>query len=207
MPISPTTCEPVRVEACRDFVIQAKGDRTFRPENVEGCLKQVDETFKKALIKAEDMVALRAKCSRVYEGRAKANEVCAIDQDCQSPLICDKGHCGPLRTVSAGANCANPGEICQSTEYCRPTSGLLVCTKRPGKDAACSEAEPCGPGLRCQNVCIEKLANGTACSRDEECAEGFCHPFPPPGTPNICAGGLSFAQFTPVCDAYFPKAP
>ena len=105
--------------------------------------------------------------------------------------------------VGAGANCANPGEICQPTEYCRTADGLSVCSARPDKGAACNGDLPCKPNLRCSETCVDKLAANAPCSADDDCLTGYCNPFPPSGAGRTCLPGLSFAPFAPTCDAYF----
>ena len=159
-------CEPIRRAACEAFVAPlASASRVFRRENAEACLAQVTETYKKNVITATDLDALADKCDRVVEGPGMSNATCDADQDCRSPLVCDKNRCGPLRMVPAGGNCANPGEVCPATEYCRADSGLAVCTGRPDKGAACSASLPCRPTLRCDGTCQDKLGANSPCGK------------------------------------------
>jgi hypothetical protein len=199
-----TECEPLRRAACQAFVAPLEGpSRVFRRDNAEACLDQLKDTYKKSLITATDLQALTAKCGRVVEGAGIANATCAVDQDCRSPLVCDKKRCGPLRVVGAGANCANPGEVCPPNEYCRPDNGLMICSARPDKGAACSVELPCKPNLRCGGTCVDKLGANAACTGDDDCLSGYCNPYPPSNGGRTCLPGLSFAPFAPSCDAYF----
>ncbi len=197
-------CEPIRRAACQAFVAPLEDpSRLFRSNNADDCLEQLRVTYKKSLITAADLQALTAKCGRVVEGAAVANTTCAVDQDCRSPLICDKKRCGPLTVVGAGRNCANPGEVCQPNEYCRPSDSLMICTARPDKGASCSLDVPCKPNLRCSGTCVEKMPVNAACVEDDDCVSGYCNPYPPPGGGRTCLAGLSFAPFAPTCEAYF----
>ena len=200
-------CEPIRRAACQAFVAPLQDpSRSYRSDNADACLSQLKETYKKSLIAATDLRALDDKCSRVVEGAGQANASCGVDQDCRSPLICDKKRCGPQRVVSPGGNCANPGEICPAAEYCHPSDGLMICSARPDKDAACSADLPCKPNLRCSGTCVDKLAANAPCATDDDCQTGYCNPYPPTGGGRTCLPGLSFAPFAPSCDAYFGPA-
>jgi hypothetical protein len=202
-------CEPIRRAACQAFVapFQDGAGRVFRSDNAEDCLEQLGETYKKSLITATDLGALRSKCARVVEGSGAANSTCTADQDCRSPLVCDKGRCGPLRVVAAGANCANPGEVCSSAEYCRAADGLSVCSARADKNAACSASLPCKPAFRCAGTCLDKVAANAPCTIDDECTTGYCNPYAPTSVGNTCLPGLSFSPFSPSCEAYFGPTP
>jgi len=200
----PAPCEQIRQAACRQFVAQAKGvDRAFRSDNVDACLQQVSKTYTKTLIKAEDLASLRATCARVFAGHAKANDACTQDVDCEASLICDRKRCGPPRMIASGGNCGNPGETCISGEYCRPADGISVCTKSKDKGAVCSAAEPCLPALRCDGTCVERVPNDGLCQADGDCQSAYCDPYPLANMARTCALGLSFARFSPSCDAYF----
>jgi hypothetical protein len=198
-------CEPIRRATCQASVAPLEdATRRFRPDNAEECLEQLEEVYKKNLITAADLDALYGKCLRVVEGSGVANARCSIDQDCRSPLVCDKSLCGPPRVVAAGANCANPGETCQPSEFCKPADGIAVCSARADKGTACSAALPCKPNLRCDgSTCVDKLAANAACAGDDDCLSGYCNPYPPTGVGRTCLPGLSFAPFAPSCEAYF----
>jgi hypothetical protein len=208
---SAAECEPIRRAACMAFVapLQDGAGRVFRSDNAEGCLEQLEETYKKSLITAADLASLRSKCDRVVEGAGVANASCGAHQDCRSPLVCDKGRCGPERVVAAGANCANPGEVCQPTEYCKTADGLSVCAARGDKNAACSATLPCKPSFRCgaAATCADKAAANAPCTIDDECATGYCNPYAPASVGNTCLPGLSFSPFSPSCEAYFGPSP
>jgi hypothetical protein len=198
-------CEPIRRAECEKFVapLMTTG-RVFRRDNAEACLEQLTATYKKNVITATDLDALGDKCSRVVEGAGQMNATCSVDQDCRSPFICDKSKCGPLRVVAAGANCANPGEVCQPNEFCRPGDGIAVCSARADRASSCRVDLPCRPNLRCGDaICVDKLGLNAACATDDECASGYCNRYPPSGMGPTCLPGLIFAPFAPTCEAYF----
>jgi hypothetical protein len=203
-------CQAIRVQKCAAVVQEAKDmGRTFRPDNVGPCLDQTRTTYSKALITAEDLRALAARCARVYEGTSEANGVCTSDPDCRSPLVCDRLRCGPRRMVTEGANCANPGETCPSTQYCRKADAFWVCTTRLTSGAVCGiqgDQIECADAFRCRGgSCVDKLALDAACVADDDCRSGYCDKYPPAGMTRTCATGLNFARFSPSCEGYFGK--
>jgi hypothetical protein len=178
--------------------------RSFRPENAGPCLDQTRTTYRADIIEAEDFQMLEAKCGRVFEGSAAANEPCVADADCKGPLICDKRRCGQLKTVTANSNCGNPGEICPTEQYCKQGDGFFSCTARNAAGATCSINGECAEGLRCRGMaCVAKLMLDAECSGDDDCLSGYCDPYPPMGRPRSCATGLNFARFSPSCDGFF----
>jgi hypothetical protein len=198
----PAACEKERADVCRAWAKATKSDvRGFRPDNVDKCLEKVTETYGLPLIKAENLKALRDVCERVFQGSRKANEACTAEEECGGSLICDKKRCAQRREVSAGGNCANPGELCPKGEFCQPMMGISVCSKRKEKGAMCTEAEPCGEALRCKDTCVERTAVNLACASDDECDSGYCSPHV-----KRCLLGLNFAAGSPSCDAFEGKA-
>jgi hypothetical protein len=123
---------------------------TFRPELLAAC--------------EADLIALGCdvtsmpspdSCERAVEGKAKLDEDCTIDQDCEGSAWCDKGmqescpgYCAPLQAEGMG---------CSASTQC--ASGLLcrgdVCTAQPSKGDACGAylaPSACPPGLVCQGA-------------------------------------------------------
>jgi hypothetical protein len=197
-------CERVRKGVCLQEAQRSRTDvRAFRPENVDACLAKVTETYSQSVITPTLMKALRMTCSRVFAGRAKQNETCMVDEDCDAPLICDKRRCGVMRMVAAGANCGNPGELCPAGEYCRQSDGFWVCTRRKESDGLCGEAEPCFETLRCRGTCVPRLPLAANCEADDDCLSGYCSPHV---SPKVCAPGLQFALGSPSCRDYFGQS-
>jgi hypothetical protein len=204
----PVECQRIRTEVCTGWVTTAKqAGRSFRRDNVEGCLEQTRTTYVKPLITASDLRALDDKCERVYEGNAAANDVCTADADCRSPMICDRNRCGMPRTVAENANCGNPGESCQAAQYCKAADGFSVCTARMTSGSVCATQIECADAFRCRGgSCIDKLMLNGVCDRDDDCLSGYCDRYVPAGVQPSCAAGLNFARFSPSCDAYFGSA-
>jgi hypothetical protein len=199
----PTTCEEVRKTACRAWVQRTKSEvRGFRPENVEACLKKVSDTYGEPLIKAEHWKALADVCQRVFQGSRRALEPCAADGECAAGLVCDKRRCAPRRDVGPGAPCANPGDTCPRTEYCKQADEIVwMCTRKLEKGRPCGVAEPCAEALRCRGTCTDRLPVSAPCAQDDDCETGYCFPYR-----GVCAAGLNFALGSPSCDAYEGKA-
>jgi hypothetical protein len=198
----PTVCQPVRKEACRVSAASYKtSGRTFNPDNTDACLKKLEDSYKGIPILPATLKAVDDACARVYGGLAKMNDSCAADFDCSGNLICDKGHCGPLKVVSSLGGCANVGERCQPDEFCTNDNAnqLYFCVKRVQQGAPCSLSHPCAEGLRCQDVCIAKIPSGGTCTVDDECAMGYCNRYISPRT---CGVGLSFSAGAPSCIAF-----
>lgn len=202
-----TTCEPIRTTACTTFLAPyAAVTRTLNSDNVKACLDQVTAVYADQKVTPAEFQMLTSKCARVMEGTAAANDACVADQDCTSPLICDKGRCGTPQTVAAGGNCANPGEICDGDQICAPSAGLYLCTPKQGSGASCSATAPCVAALRCAGTCMAKVANGGACATADDCTSGYCDLYPPAGMAATCLTGLNFAAFSPSCNAFFGAA-
>jgi hypothetical protein len=191
-------CQPVRVAACKSFLQASRSDaRMFRAANADACLEKVSATYSKTLISSDDLAMLHDVCARVLEGRGVANDVCKVDYDCERSLVCDKGRCGPRRIVSRSGNCGNPGERCMVGEYCRPTDGLWICTKKKDRGTQCSAAEPCLEAYRCTGVCEDKLELGSRCTADDDCKSAYCSP-----EMGTCGPGLAFAPGAPSCTTF-----
>jgi hypothetical protein len=198
-------CVTIRAAVCDTRVQAARNvGRSFRPDNAGPCLDQTRATYRADIIKAEDFAMLEAKCGRVFEGEANANEPCVADADCKGPMICDKRRCGTLKMVTANANCGNPGERCPTEQFCKQGDGFFSCTARLAAGAPCNVDGECAEGLRCRGMaCVPKLMLDAECSMDSDCLLNYCDPYPPAGRPRTCATGLNFARFSPSCDGYF----
>jgi hypothetical protein len=199
---NPTTCEPIRVQACRTAAMSFKmSGHQFNPSNTDACLKKLDAAFATLPIRAPILKELDDTCSRVFAGVGKMTDACLADYDCASGLICDKGRCGTLRVVPSLSGCANIGERCPTAEFCtnENPSMLFMCMARLPEGSPCSLSRPCGDGLRCRTTCVRKLPIMGACTEDEDCESGYCNEFV---SNRSCGVGLSFAPESPSCLAY-----
>lgn len=201
---APASCEPTRVVDCRTRAGLWKtgvggSTRPFLPGNAPACLDKINTTYATLPITGAALRTLQDTCARVFQGTAKVTETCAVDADCENALICDKAksRCGEKKQVTAGAGCANIGELCPVDEYCKPVSGTFLCSKRAVKGAACSAAEPCVPSQRCMGTCVDLMAVGMPCALDDECTSNYCNPYT-----KACGVGLNFADGSDSCDAY-----
>jgi hypothetical protein len=197
---NPMSCEPVRVNACREFASRVKGvGHQFNPGNTDRCLKKLEEAYRSLPIGAVMLKAVDETCARVFEGTAKVTEACAADYDCAGGLICDKNHCGVEKVVASRSGCANIGERCPAGEFCTNDSGLFLCVKRLDLGATCSLSRPCAESLRCRTSCVPRLDTQGACSEDDDCLSGYCNRYV---TNRTCGLGLTFSPESPSCIAY-----
>jgi hypothetical protein len=201
-PFNVMSCEMARKKACEDFAKDAKGGtRVYRPGNADACLKKVGEFYGKATpITAGDFELLNEICARVFQGTAKANEMCTVDHDCDGSLSCDraKGRCGARKVVASLMGCANVGEACPRGEFCTKTTDLYLCGKKRGRGMACGMTEPCAEELRCQGgLCADRLDMGAGCAGHDDCRTGYCDPYT-----HGCGVGLSFAGDSSSCKAF-----
>ena len=182
---------------------QASAGRVFLPSNAEAYLNKVNANFSKlnqgsvalGVLDYQSMIQARDK---VYRGTAAINAPCPNndDADCIDGLVCDKGYCGTAKMVSqGGAGCANIGEYCSLGYYCTEASGVYSCATKVGLGGACSAVVPCLENLRClDNVCTAQAEIGMACSVDQDCNSGFCHPYA-----GKCAKDIRFADGSAAC--------
>jgi hypothetical protein len=205
--VTETSCmaEQLSQRSQKDQDAVAKG-RTFQPSNAQSCLDQVNNVYGKlqqgtVALKASESQSLDLVCKDVYRGGRLANEACNADEDCIMGLICDAskgtptGRCGAKTEVSAGAGCANIGEVCPTGSYCGNSAGIFVCQPKMDLAMPCSATVPCIESLRCAGgLCLAQLALGEACTADQDCATGFCEPYE-----KLCAGDLRFAHGTLAC--------
>jgi len=196
---NPMACEPVRGTACRDLANSSKSAmRMYVPANAPDCLDEVARVYgKKSLIPPADLARLDDACARVFQGMAKSGEMCKVDFDCAGSLVCDKERCANRKQVGSGEGCSDPGEYCPAGEHCKKANSFSMCVKRVGRGSACSEAEPCLEGFRCQGTCVDKLALGATCAHSAECGSDYCNPYG-----RICGAGLNFAFESASCRAY-----
>lgn len=105
----------------------------------------------------------------VFEGRRELGDGCFTDEECRGPAICDRwdcpnnqvcctGTCIETRELGVGDTCPLPGErdalrsACEETAWCSPDDP--------------DEGEPT------TGTCLERMDNGQACTRHDECLDG-----------------------------------
>lgn len=166
-------CQASRSQACQQEVasVSPASGRAFKPANAKLCIEETKKAFS-ALMSAAVWTSLRQVCARAFEGMVAINEACAGDLDCTNGLVCDKGVCGTLKVVAAGAPCSNPGEVCGMGQFCvlQPTS-FWACSARLAQGAACDANNRCLESLRCsEGTCQPALGASEACAADADCA-------------------------------------
>jgi hypothetical protein len=197
-----TSCKAAHLAECSSQAQeQYSYGREFLPSNAEIYLSKVSTNYSKlnqgsVALGVSDYKAMIQARDKVYRGKAIANEPCpnGADADCIDGLVCDKGYCGTAKMVSQGG-CANIGEYCSQGYYCSEAGGVYSCATKVGLGGACSAAVPCLENLRCSDgVCTVQAEIGMACSVDQDCSSGFCHPYA-----GKCAKDIRFADGSAAC--------
>jgi hypothetical protein len=197
-------CTTARLAECTSQAqAQVSAGRVFLPSNADIYLSKVSTNYSKlnqgsVALGVSDYKAMLQARDKVYRGKAIAYEPCpnGADADCIDGLVCDKDYCGTAKMVSqGGAGCANIGEYCSQGYYCSNASGAYFCANKVGLGGACSAAVPCLENLRCSDgVCTVQAEIGIACSVDQDCSSGFCHPYA-----GKCAKDIRFADGSAAC--------
>lgn len=82
-------------------------------------------------------------------------------------LVCSEGTCTAL---------GGPGDECSFDDECRDDAYCdgAACQARVEAGAACAQSGECATGTYCAEVCTPQLAEGEACSEDEQCLGQNC---------------------------------
>ena len=134
--------------------------------------------------------AEEAACDGVFIGKAKVDESCYVDGECEGELFCDRAACAPDAVCCAGActervQPAALGEDC-SMIACDPTTwcetqmdSTMVCAAEVGNGLECTSAAACMDGNRCDinpntgtGKCYTLSKEGQPCNPD--LASGSC---------------------------------
>lgn len=155
-----------QVYANRDLYWLAKsvayGRVTFRPELLEACEQDL-------IARGCDVQSRRlpTTCREALEGKAKVDEICAIDQECGGATYCNKGlvescpgTCASLQT--SGLPCLSSSEcsdglVCRKGTCSVPLDEGDKCTVHLGYGE-------CSPGLVCQGASADKFTCRTVAS-------------------------------------------
>lgn len=123
--------------------------------------------------------AAAAACSNVFRGTVPSGGACTNRAQCASEkceLACDPGTCcegtcvgdtPSLVYVNLGDACGN-GKVCTDST-CDRTVSMCVALKPLG--STCNEGFECESQLCNNDVCVEYVASGGACSSDDDCEQ------------------------------------
>ncbi len=208
---SASACEAKRVKACNDFAAAQQAapssavTRPFRPDLAKACLDKATEVYAKATITPADLAALNDVCARVFSGKKKSTDpdkTCSSNYECEASQICDTGFmtCGPKRTVSAGAGCNNPGEICPTGQYC--TGSPRECMPKIAAGETCDDTSPCLEALRCSaGTCAERVDFAASCTSNDDCLPA--HPYCDTYNGSVCTAGFTPSTGNAECIGAF----
>lgn len=140
----------------------AYGRVTFRPSELEAC--ETDLIARGCDVQSR---RLPTSCRDALEGKAKVDEICAIDQECAGATYCNKGlvescpgTCASLQT--SGLPCLSSSEcsdglVCRKGTCAVPLDEGDKCTVHLGYGE-------CSPGLVCQGAAADKFSCRTIAS-------------------------------------------
>jgi hypothetical protein len=199
-------CKTARKAACRAFATAAKASttRTFNTGNIGDCVSQTNSLYgQTAPITPTQLANVQNTCNYVFQGMVKNLDACTVNYDCADRNnICDKGHCAAKVTKnSAGDQCSNFGDVCNTGLICTTTGGVTQCAAKGASSAACSADAPCLETLRCLNgTCTDRVAAQAGCLTNDDCVSTA--PYCDPAAGMRCDPGLSFSASSPSCCAF-----
>ncbi len=200
-------CETARKAVCMSFVATVNvAPRVFVPGHVAACVSKTKSVYAESLIKPADLDAVDQVCNYVFQGAAADLTACTTKYDCKNQNdICDKGECAAQTNVAANAQCANFGQVCPTTQYCKTVGAAMTCVAKGATvGATCDAATPCDATkmLTCgaAGTCVAQSASGGACTTNADCltAAPYCNPY----AGNKCGTGLTFSAGSASCSAY-----
>jgi len=198
----PDDCTTQRKQACMDWTATAMTDvRKFVPGNVGACVDKTNSVYSKSTITPADMADLDDTCNYVFQGSVAKTMPCTVKYDCKDKVLCDKGLCADKLDKGMDALCADPGAVCNSSQYCAMAMTVLKCTNKAGSGETCNDTTPCQDALRCLNgKCADRVGLGEACTSNDDCkpAAPFCDPY----AGHKCDPGLSFAAGSNSCNDF-----
>lgn len=192
-------CVASRKDFCKSssFASSALG-LTYNPAGAEQCISQLSTSYKsdKALIKADELAAIKAACLKVFAGKVEKNKACTDTAQCVGTFLCDKGFCAESVQKAGDTPCGNPGESCVAGYLCTG-DGVKTCVKRKALGELCVGFDTCDEGLLCNGTCKKKFEIGDACASSDDCASKLCDE----GLKK-CTIGLTFATGADSCKKY-----
>lgn len=179
---------------------------TYIADNAERCIDAVSAAFGDARLTADENRSTSDVCSLVFEGPGSANDPCQTDADCRvgSGLRCvlaggtSDGTCQIPERIQGGGLCSTPKQLCIDGFHCGAT---LHCDINSQIGEPCNDVIlPCGRTGLCgaNGVCIAKLADGTRCTRDDECLHDICARGSST-TEGLCVTQMNLAPNEPFC--------
>jgi hypothetical protein len=124
----------------------------------------------------------------VCTGLAKNGEACT-DIACDTGLYCDSSTgtsptCKPLPTLNQ--TCSTSGQ-CATPYFCNFNKSPATCDQPAQLNQPCSNGAICDVTLWCDTtqataICKSKLADGSACTTDQQCLSDDCNA----ATPRVC---------------------
>jgi hypothetical protein len=182
----------------------------YKATYAEDCLNAVEDAYADAELDAEELdVVLRlgGNCATLVDGGQDEGETCTSSFDCdgvngyECVIKADEtsGSCHVPVEAGGGEQCDESDVVCEEGFYCNGSDCLI---RRDEMDACTGDAM-CAAELRCdiamgetEGVCEPRLANGQACTGNDECASGICIG----ATNKVCASNVVLTVESSLCD-------
>jgi hypothetical protein len=175
----------------------------------EDCVAEYASVYADAVVTLAEMAAITNGCIQVFEGNGMTNASCVADSDCQvgSGLRCVTSSAGTSTcqvpvAVSGGGKCDAPNEQCLAGFHCGTSAH---CDQDGVVNDPCSALAPCGSTLLCAiptgattGTCVNKSADGSACTSASDCTNGICDIAQTMAT-GLCVSQLTLAPNEPFC--------
>jgi hypothetical protein len=181
----------------------------YDASKADGCIAQVHEAYKDAIISNTDEAAITKACELVFSGTEARGASCTTNAECKQSegLQCIihykasfadagdiTGTCQVPATpaVAGGASCTEPDQQCASGYHCGSTSH---CDQDEPLGNTCSLQDPCVSSATCLGgTCVAKSGTGDTCTTDADCTSGYCVE-----KVNLCAETYVLSQGEPFC--------
>ena len=201
----------LQADCLATYVTQQQADGLIYDNKLaEACVNEVGTAYSDAKITAAEEQAIAEACGLVYGGTGAKGSSCSSNSDCKQSdgLRCvshavsgssdagtAEGTCQVPVSVSAGNSCSAIDAECTDGFHCDG----VHCVADELVTKPCSSSDPCATGLQCvAGSCTPKLADGTSCVLDSDCANGLCITA---ASGKICASVEILSPSEPFCAA------
>jgi hypothetical protein len=198
-------CRPKQTSTCLTLVPPG-----FSSQFAEECINAIAAAYADGVLEQAELevvLKLASPCDRLANGPGKVGDPCTTDHECDrsADLSCvalpgeATGTCQKPVVVQAGFACGAPDQVCDEGFYCNGTHCVVRLTS-----GACTAEEQCADAYTCDvpeangdagaasaGTCVERLANGTACTEHADCKSGVCQ--------SVCVTKLNLSPNEPHC--------
>jgi hypothetical protein len=180
--------------------------------NAQACIDAWKEAYADARLEADEMLDAELACLKVFNRGYTKAAACTADHDCDvlADLKCVKkpgeaeGQCYKPEYVGGGDECTDADQQCNVGYFCDLEFGGY-CHQEAKVNEACFATKFCVASVVCgteePTVCIAKFPNGSPCTANEECLNGFC--VKAAGAANgTCGASLNITATSAACEPF-----